>query len=178
MQENTQKESHAEKQARAQVDSIYKMVAALECDYERLAELRDERDNYRNPDIGNLASDETHAICWAQENPEDAEELAELEKAAGDCEDEEQARQRIEEDPLSVEVRSDWINYGEELTPSEFRIVLCTGGPHVELVGDLDHNGEPFRVRVLYKDWNESGELFDFDHDAVLTYCRCFYFAQ
>lgn len=168
-----QKDNRAEEQARMQVESIREMVAALECDYERLAELRELKE--RAEECGNDAGggDDDPVISGAE-----LEELTELEKAAGDCEDEEQARQRIEEDPLSVEVRSDWVNPGEEMTPEEFRIVLCTGGPHVELVGDLDDNGEPCHVRVLYSDWGESGELFDFDHDAVLTYCCQFYFGE
>ena len=77
--------------------SIVEMVAALQCDYDRLEELRDERDGH---DDGPEA--------WASENPDDAAELAELESAAGDCENADDARERIMEDPLSVEVRSDW----------------------------------------------------------------------
>lgn len=109
---------------------------------------------------------------------EEQEELDALSAAAGNCESEEDAQERIQQDPLSVEVRSDWVTPGEDMTAGEFRIVLCTGGPHVELVGDLDDYKEPSRVRVLYKDWGESGELFDFDRDTVLTYCRQFYFGE
>ena len=43
-QTETRDESHAEAQARAQCESIVEMVAALECDYDRLQELRDARD--------------------------------------------------------------------------------------------------------------------------------------
>lgn len=103
-------------------------------------------------------------------DPADAEELEELEAAAGDCTDADDAQQRIYEDPLSVEFRSGWITQGEEMTPEEFRIVLCTGGPHVELVGDVDGS----RIRVLYRDWDESGELFDFDRNAVTEYVGYF----
>jgi len=169
-------ENHAEDQARTQVESIVAMVAALECDYARLAELRDEKAAYR-ADVGNLASDEIHAIAWGQENPDDEAELVELESAAGDCTSEDEARCRIEEDPLSVETRSGWADSYAEFEPEEFRIVLCTGGPHVEIVGDIDR-GEPSRPRILYRDWGTSGELFDFDRDAVLTYCRVFYFGE
>lgn len=157
----------AREQALEQVNSIVAMVAALECDYDRLQELRDERDMC-----------EEGAHVWASQNQDDARELEELENAADDCADADDARKRIEEDPLSVDVRSGWASYGETLTPEEFRIVLCTGGPHVELVGDLDENGEPARVRVLYRDWGTSGELFDFDRAAVLRYAQCFYFGQ
>ena len=44
----------------------------------------------------------------------------------------------IHETPLSIEVRSGWHSVGEDAgEPEEFRIVLCTGGPHVELTGDI-----------------------------------------
>lgn len=171
-------ESHAEKQARAQVESIAAMVAALECDYARLDELRDEKESFT---LDRMETPESNRACaeyeWAQEFPDEASELAELESVAGDCADEDEARCRIEEDPLSVEIRSGWANSRAEFEPEEFRIVLCTGGPHVEIVGDLDR-GEPSHPRILYRDWGVSGELFDFDREAVLTYCRVFYFGD
>lgn len=117
----------------------------------------------------------TAAECLPDES--DNAELAELESAAGECESEDDARERIQEDALSVEVRSDWCNPGETMEAAEFRIVLCTCGPHVELIGDLNR-GEPTLVRVLYRDWGDSGELFDFDHDKVLRYCGQFYFGD
>jgi len=138
----------ARNQAIAQIQSIVAMVAAYEADYDRLEELRD------------LQSD-------SMLEPDDAEELAELEEAVGDCESQDEALDLIQEDPLSIEYRSGWASPGEELTPEEFRVVLCTGGPHVEIVGDCDLS----RVRILFRDWGDSGELFDFDRDAVVTYC-------
>ena len=54
------------------------MVAALECDWDRLAELRDERDNWE-PEAGDEDNDKA---SWTRHNPEDAQELAELEEAA------------------------------------------------------------------------------------------------
>lgn len=111
------------------------------------------------------------------ESADDIEELAELEDAAGDCESQDEARERIQDDPLSIELRSDWGDVGSTLAASEARIVLCTGGPHVEILCDLDR-GQPSRPRVIYKDWGTSGELFDFDRDAVLTYLQEFYFGE
>lgn len=153
---------NAESQARAQVESIVSMVAALNCDYARLQELRD------------MKTDPDRYIMDADES----EELAELESVA-DYESEDEAREAILQDALSVEVRSGWTNVDAlaEIGPEEFRIVLCTGGPHVEIVGELDR-GTPTRARVLYRDWGTSGELFDFDRDAVLTYCQQFYFGE
>lgn len=162
--------STARDQAIAQCASVADMVAALECEYDRLEELREEMSDW------NLSDGDPGP--WCDSNPDDAAELTELESAAGDCADADEARERILEDALSVDVRSDWSAAGETLDAAEFRIVLCTGGPHVEFVGDLNRYNEPTSVRCLYRDWGDSGELFDFDHDAALTYCRQFYFGE
>jgi hypothetical protein len=157
----------ARDQALAQVQSIVEMVAALDCDYDQLEFLRGERDLH-----------ESGPNVWAAQSPDDARELEELETAAGDCTSPDDAMQGITEDALSVEVRSGWASMGEKLTPEEFRIVLCTGGPHVEIVGQLNEHGDPASVRVLYRDWGTSGELYDFDRAAVTRYCECFYFGE
>lgn len=120
---------------------------------------------------------------WVTDNDyfEDADELAELEDAAGNCESKEDAYEEIYSDALSVEVRGDWHAIGDgEDEPAEFRIVLCTGGPHVQIRGELEH-GEPTRAWLEYCDWgtpmiercNEIG-----DQDALLTYASCFSFGE
>ena len=165
----------AEQQAAAQLESIIGMVAALECDFDRLAELTEARDDAEDPD------------AWAAENPDDAAELAELTAAAGECTDTDGARERINEDPLSIEVRSEWTTLGESLTPGEFCILLCTGGPAVRIVGDLDR-GEPSRPRLEYQDWGAPWtEYFPPSEgrhamttramrDALQAYCAAHYF--
>lgn len=101
-----------------------------------------------------------------------------------DCEDWEDAEQRIIEDALSVEVRSGWTlpqaMHNAENWAEEFRIVLCTGGPHVQIRGELE-NGWPSRAWLEYQDWgipmtarvNDEG-----DEEALLAYARCFYFGE
>ena len=88
-----------------------------------------------------------------------------LEELAGEFESEEEARDAIYETPLCVEVRSGWHSVGEDAgEPEEFRIVLCTGGPHVELTGDIGGT-----VRVVFRDWGESGEYYpDVDERSAL----------
>lgn len=107
------------------------------------------------------------------------EELRELSEDAGDCESHDEALERIQDDPLSVEVRSGWTNAGETMQPEEFRIVLCTGGPHVEIRGDLDGYNQPCRAYLHYEDWGESGDYFgdNLNTDALLEYAKQFYFA-
>jgi len=161
--------SDSSTQARAQVDSIVEMMAAVECDYDLLRDLRDERDAWQ-------ADEDTAGKAWGDEYPSAAEELSELSAAAGDCEDRDDAEQRVHEDPLSVETRSGWHAPGSAQDgegDEEFRILLCTGGPHVELRGDLDQYGSPSRVYVVHKNWGTNGEmsLHGGEQTTVLAYC-------
>ncbi len=94
--------------------------------------------------------------------------------------DEEAARERIDESPLSVMVRSDWyvpINT-EYMKPVEFEILLMTGGPAVRIIGELDEGSTPTRARLQYQDWGTPWtELLDpRDMDALISYASNFYF--
>lgn len=178
---NAQDMERAYEQAQAQANSIAAMVNALHCDYDRLEELREERDNYENPELGNLASPEVHRIAWEQDCKEDAEELSELEEAANGNTSEDEARERIQEDALEVQVRSDWHAPGEQhSTPTEFYILLCTGGPAVRIMGELDDNCEPCRAWLEYQDWGTpwTHAVNVIDQDTLLTYCRQFWFGE
>jgi hypothetical protein len=106
---------------------------------------------------------------------DDVEELAELEEAAGDANSEDEAREILDSDPLSVEVRSDWVTPGEEMTAGEFRILLCTGGPAVQIRGELDHRGEPSRAWLEYQDWGTPWTQYhDTDQATLLAYASHF----
>lgn len=154
--------------------SIREMVAALECDYDRLEELRELKAECE----GHLAAGSDPAL-YAMAKA-DAQELTELEEAAGDCESREDAEQRIHEDALSVEVRTDWHAVGDEDTkPTHFNILLCTGGPAARIIGELNEYGEPTRAWLEYQDWGTPWtQYFDADQDTLLTYARCFYFGE
>jgi len=124
------------------------------------------------------------------ENAEDAlndwndayeEELSELEAEAGECKDAEDARERIQEDALSVQVRSDWHDPGGDSEATEFQILLCTGGPAVKIEGSLNQYGEPESAEIYFQDWFTPWEALMLNHeeqDIVLDYCRCFYFGE
>jgi len=157
--------------------AIVDMVAALRCDYDHLEELRDAREGYAGEDDETeYADDAKRNSAWAGANPDDAEALAELEAAAGECASEDDARERIQEDPLSIQVRSGWHDIGADADDEEFEILLTTGGPAVRIVGDLD-NGQPSRPRLQVQDWDKSWtEYFDIDGDALEAYCSVFCF--
>jgi hypothetical protein len=169
----TKTDNRAEQQAASQYQGIVAMLAALRCDYDRLQELRDLKDTA--DECGNDAGggDDDPVISG-----EEIEELIDLEAVAGDCTDEEDARQRIQEDPLAVEVRSDWTSPGEPLEPSEFMILLCTGGPAVRIVGELNR-GEPCRARLEYQDWGTPwARYFGADSATLCQYASHFYFEE
>lgn len=171
--------------------SIAEMVAALNCDYDRLEELRDElADEYDDQAEQNDPSDEKALLAWIANAANSAEigghpfrdtaaEYLELREAAGECKDQDEARERIEEDALSVEVRSGWVTPGSEMTPEDFAILLSTGGPAVRIRGELDEHNEPHRAWLEVQDWGKPWtQYFPADQDTLLAYARCFYFAQ
>lgn len=252
------KDDHGQSQAKAQYESIAALVAAADCDFDRLEELRGAVMPYtagRNmpgymPDTepcgfetaddarGYLAAhmeEEADAIddgidaghieaenaetarglrehanalrglktekagaeygrtigahhYWIAFDPSptagldeaDAEELRELIEAAGDCESSEDAEERIQDDALSVEVRSDWRSVGDaDDGPTEFRILLCTGGPAVRIRGELNEYREPVRAWLEYQDWGTPWtQYFGADADTLLAYARRFYFGE
>lgn len=150
--------------------SIVEMVAALECDYDRLEELRDERDA-----IGGQCAE---LSAWYVEN---GEELKELEEAAGECKSQDDARQRIENDALSVLARTGWYEpatIGDHQPAEEFEILLSTGGPASRIRGELE-NGEPSRAWLEIQDWGTPWTRhFDISQDTLLAYSRCFHFGE
>lgn len=94
------------------------------------------------------------------------------------------------EHPLSVEVRSGWYAPGQYGTghdrTAEYRILLCTGGPAVQIVGELSEHGEPETAVMQVQDWFTPWTEFYPDmpdhresaHDVMLEYARQFYFGE
>lgn len=94
--------------------------------------------------------------------------------------DMEAVEQEIYEDPLEISVRSLWTPLGHTMEADEFRILLCTGGPAVQIVGDLDEAGGVFgRPRLEYQDWFTpwmNCPLTDEQQQDLLAYCQMFNF--
>ena len=162
----TVKQDHAKDNAAAWVSTLAQMASALECDYERLEEL-----------------EETEQSGDAMDEA-DKEELRELREAAtidGDrMKDAEEARERIQESPLSVQVRSGWRSVGDDHgDPEEFEILLSTGGPALHIRGELGAHCEPSRAWLEYQDWGTVWtQYFDVEQTTLLAYCSVFYFGE
>lgn len=93
----------------------------------------------------------------------------------------ERAESDIHDDALSVEMRTDWHSLSDnENKPTEFRILLCTGGPAVQIIGELNQYQEPDQARIEYQDWftpwTPLTDLSEKDEKTLLRYCQCFYF--
>lgn len=160
--------------------SIEAMVDALHCDYDRLEELTDERealvDDVETAEGDDKAEAETALASWDEV---DGEELTALKALAGDCNSEDEARERIQEDALSIEVRSGWTPLGDTLTADEFMILLSTGGPATRIVGEIDEYGEPRRAWLEVQDWFQPWtRYFNAEQDVLLAYAQCFYFGE
>ncbi len=93
-----------------------------------------------------------------------------------------EARERILEDALSVEVRDPWYT-PEEVHggPCEYRLLLATGGPAVRIIGRLDPFHEPETAVLEVQDWFLPWTAFETDQkndEGLLAYARCFWFGE
>ena len=91
----------------------------------------------------------------------------------------EEAIRAIQEDPLSVEVKSGWHSPEEKDEATEYQILLCTGGPAVRIIGDLDEHGNPETAYIEHQDWFTPWRRFKTtgeESDTLLKYAQQFYF--
>jgi hypothetical protein len=148
--EKEKTDKRSEKQAQAQFDSIKRMV-------ER-AEHCQECDGGEDCELTDEEIFKGLNICYQGEKAteEDREQYH----------DEDDARQAISEDPLSAEV------------VKEYRILLCTGGPACQIVGELNEYGEPETARLQHQDWFTPWQDHYCDEDILLDYARNFYFGE
>jgi len=89
-------------------------------------------------------------------------------------------RERIQEIPLSVMVRSDWQDPNECLNAAEFEILLSTGGPALRICGDLDEHRQPTRACMQWQDWGTPWTDY-FEPgcgDTLLEFASHFYFGE
>lgn len=197
--------SHAEQNAAGWLETIREHVACLDADRERLEELRDERealadaakteallaygtvqaeDTDEEEKAEELDTEATEAQAALKEwDEENAEELAELEAAVkieGEEIDADSCRERIQESPLSVEVRSGWHAPGAAPeAPEEFMILLSTGGPALRIMGDLDEHGQPTRAYLQYQDWGTPWtDYSEGSGEILLRWASVFYFGE
>jgi hypothetical protein len=125
-----------------------------------------------------------NAFDQAKAQLESIKELVEALQKAREEEDSdaiEAAERAIHEDALSIEVRSGWHTPGGDSEPEHYRVLLCWGGPAVQIEGDLSQHGEPDTARLMAQDWfmpwTEYRDAREFE-SVLVEYARCFYFGE
>ena len=116
---------------------------------------------------------------------EDYERLSHLESlnpTTNEQEEEiEQIKESINNSALSVEFRSGWSSYSEELKAEEFKILLTWGGPALQVIGDLDQYKQPENIKLQFQDWGTPWtdfRLSENQENALNWFCNCFYFGE
>lgn len=170
-------DDRAETQAKAQMDSIAGMVERLqharECTEGNGHDL-DFLEDAQSCDIEPGPMLDNSGWYYTGSNPP-------TEQQWDDYHNPDKAEEYIHEDALSVEVRDDeWKAPGQaEYSPSQFQILLCTGGPAVRIMGELDQNQEPCRAWLEYQDWGTPWtQYFQAEGSTLLTYAQQFYFGS
>lgn len=199
----TAPDDHDRSQALAQFASIVELVDRLRASDDADADGREVRHDMHG-----------YYICTAEEATledegnrsvgfDDRPHYATPSEAVETIPSEERARERIQQHPLSVEVRSGWytaedasraVHAHSLIPPAEFAILLSTGGPACRLIGELDDNGEPEAdtIRLEYQGWETpwthlsvypafaDGRAFSRDEAQtyLLDYARQFYFGE
>jgi len=92
----------------------------------------------------------------------------------------------VVEDALEVKVKSDWHALGENPELGEYMILLCTGGPAVRIVGELESD-QPMTAKLQsqswFTPWTDYGMEYGHsisteDTEALLWYAEQFYWEQ
>jgi hypothetical protein len=123
-----------------------------------------------------LASIEELVTCLKH-----AEECANTTCGADCPHDVDEARDVIIGDAPDVQVRGEWHTPGavDGAAPYEYKILLCWGGPSVQIIGTLDEHNQPDSARLQYQDWFT--EWMDYplkeeEEETLRTYAQQFYF--
>jgi len=131
-------------------------------------------------EIGSSAMASIQEMVDALEEPEQDDDGEDIPRTIdGDEVTQEEARERIQDDALSVEIV--WGNsaVGEAPEAEGYEILLTTGGPAVKIVGDLDRYKQPDNARLMVQDWFKPwAEYMGADRSALLAYAQCFYYGD
>ena len=119
-----------------------------------------------------------NAISTIETMVEDFKKDQQLQES-NDYNQQDELRESILNNALSVEFRSGWYSSPEdEKKAEEFRILLAWGGPALRIIGELDDYG-PVNPKLQYQDWGTPWtdfEITENQQDALNWFCNCFYF--
>ena len=92
-------------------------------------------------------------------------------------------REIIFESALEVTIRSNWVTPGHERPDKsgEYRLLLETGGPATQIVGDLSEHSEPETAYLEVQDWGIPWTRYVAtreESERLLTFAAKFYFDE
>ena len=119
-----------------------------------------------------------NAISTIETMVEDFKKDQQLQES-NDYNQQDELRESILNNALSVEFRSGWYSSPEdEKKAEEFRILLAWGGPALRVIGELDDYG-PVNPKLQFQDWGTLWtdlEITEDQQEALNWFCNCFYF--
>ena len=119
-----------------------------------------------------------NAIGHIESMVEDFKKDQQLQES-NDYNQQDELRESILNNALSVEFRSGWYSLGENnLIAEEFKILLTWGGPALRIIGELN-NDFPVNPKLQYQDWGTPWTNYKITEDqqeALNWFCNCFYF--
>ena len=125
-------------------------------------------------------TEQDHGKSQARAQMDSIIEMVEAANQAKSERDREEAEQAIYDDPLEVSIRGGWRSPGgEPYTATDYKILLCTGGPAVRIVGELNEYKEPATAKLQYQDWFTPWEYYRLsseEEETLLDYARRFLF--
>jgi hypothetical protein len=117
-----------------------------------------------------------NAKAWF-ENIEEMLAAVHAESEDSGCGVADDAERGIHESVLSVQVRSDWHDPGTVGDgPTEYCILLSTGGPALRIIGDLDQYGQPSSAEMQMQDWGVEWQRYPAPEDTLLDFAGRFWF--
>lgn len=148
--------SHSEQVALDTLAGIVELIGAYNTDWDEFDSLKSERDDWVSDHEDNYGvSTEAALEAWAFQHPEEATQLAEFTKTAGNYADKDAVETAVQEGHYGVQVRSAWVDQGTQISNDhleEFQITLAGGGPAVRIMGELGEHG-PTRAWLEHQDW-------------------------
>ena len=114
-----------------------------------------------------LESGEAESVTYEGESFDDADDL----------------RQRIEEMPLSVQVRGGWYSPGDHegqasRQAEEFEILLSTGGPALRIYGEIGDAYPALQWQDWGTPWSPYRETTEEQDAAILAFVGLFYLGE
>lgn len=170
----TDKFEHARENAKGWLASIEEMLEKLS-GYQAAAEAAGWTGPHKDKFGATYFLDTTDGATWAC-----ADWKALCEAQSIEAEQDDDARQEIEESVLSVSVRDGWRQPGapNEDGADEYEILLTTGGPALRIWGELDQHCQPSSAELQMQDWFLPWTRYPAPEATLLKFANCFWFGE